>query len=102
MAADRSGTTVSAVLPIDAAALTAALDPRMLVSGAARATHLAPPRSAARWGNGFEQTSRHSSSCAPAAASSASWHLVGLVPGANDRACLRRRRRNKVTHRFTN
>ena len=51
MAADRSGTTVSAVLPrVDAAALAAALDPvvakdALLVSDAARATHLAQPRS---------------------------------------------------------
>ena len=52
MAADRSGTTVSAVLPrVDAAALTAALDPvvakdALLVSPTvARATPLAPPRS---------------------------------------------------------
>ena len=51
MAADRSGTTVSAVLPrVDAAALTAALDPvgregRPAGPTVARATHLAPPRS---------------------------------------------------------
>ena len=51
MAADRSGTTVSAVLPrVDAAALTAALDPWSRRTPCwsptvARATHLAPPRS---------------------------------------------------------
>ena len=49
MAADRSGTTVSAVLPrVDAAALTAALarwSRRMRSPTVARATHLAPPRS---------------------------------------------------------
>ena len=44
MAADRSGTTVSAVLPrVDAAALTAALDP--VVAKLVSDTHLAPPRS---------------------------------------------------------
>ena len=62
MAADRSGTTVSAVLPrVDAAALTAALDPvvakdALLVSDGGASY---PPCAAAlgvstaRWGNGF-------------------------------------------------
>ena len=119
MAADRSGTTVSAVLPrADAAALTAALDPvvakdALLVSDGGASY----PRCAAALGVSHEalnhsigervrgdlhvQTvnSRHSrlkDFLRPRRGIATryldnylSWfHLVGLAPGANDRACL--------------
>ena len=119
MAADRSGTTVSAVLPrVDAAALTAALDPvvakdALLVSDGGASY----PRCAAALGVSHEalnrsmgervrgdlhvQTvnSRHSrlkDFLRPRRGIATryldnylSWfHLVGLAPGANDRACL--------------
>ena len=119
MAADRSGTTVSAVLPrVDAAALTAALDPvvakdALLVSDGGASY---PPCAAALGvshevlnrsmgervrGDLHVQTvnSRHSrlkDFLRPRRGIATryldnylSWfHLVGLAPGANDRACL--------------
>ena len=119
MAADRSGTTVSAVLPrVDAAALTAALDPvvakdALLVSDSGASY---PPCAAALGvshetlnrsmgervrGDLHVQTvnSRHSrlkDFLRPRRGIATryldnylSWfHLVGLAPGANDRACL--------------
>ena len=120
MAADRSGTTVSAVLPRvdDAAALTAALDPvvakdALLVSDGGASY---PPCAAALGvshealnrlmgervrGDLHVQTvnSRHSrlkDFLRPRRGIATryldnylSWfHLVGLAPGANDRACL--------------
>ena len=119
MAADRSGTTVSAVLPrVDAAALTAALDPvvakdALLVSdggasyppcaAALGVSHEALNRSMGERVRGdlHVQTvnSRHSrlkDFLRPRRGIATryldnylSWfHLVGLVPGANDRACL--------------
>ena len=119
MAADRSGTTVSAVLPrIDAAALTAALDPvvakdALLVSdggasyppcaAALGVSHEALNRSMGERVRGdlHVQTvnSRHSrlkDFLRPRRGIATryldnylSWfHLVGLAPGANDRACL--------------
>ena len=124
MAADRSGTTVSAVLPrVDAAALTAALDPvvakdALLVSDGGASY---PPCAAALGvshevlnrsmgervrGDLHVQTvnSRHSrlkDFLRPRRGIATryldnylSWfHLVGLAPGANDRA------RAKLTHR---
>ena len=119
MAADRSGTTVSAVLPrVDAAALTAALDPvvakdALLVSdggasyppcaAALGVSHEALNRSMGERVRGdlHVQTvnSRHSrlkDFLRPRRGIATryldnylSWfHLVGLAPGANDRACL--------------
>ncbi len=119
MAADRSGTTVSAVLPrVDAAALTAALDPvvakdALLVSdggasyppcaAALGVSHEALNRSMGERVRGdlHVQTvnSRHSrlkDFLRPRRGIATryldnylSWfHLVGLTPGANDRACL--------------
>ena len=117
MAADRSGTTVSAVLPrVDAAALTAALDPvvakdALLVSdggasyppcaAALGVSHEALNRSMGERVRGDLQTvnSRHSrlkDFLRPRRGIATryldnylSWfHLVGLAPGANDRACL--------------
>ena len=122
MAADRSGTTVSAVLPrVDAAALTAALDPvvakdALLVSdggasyppcaAALGVSHEALNRSMGERVRGdlHVQTvnSRHSRHSRlkdflrPRRGIATryldnylSWfHLVGLAPGANDRACL--------------
>ena len=125
MAADRSGTTVSAVLPrVDAAALTAALDPvvakdALLVSdggasyppcaAALGVSHEALNRSMGERVRGdlHVQTvnSRHSRlkdfnarirRMRPRRGIATryldnylSWfHLVGLAPGANDRACL--------------
>ena len=119
MAADRSGTTVSAVLPrVDAAALTAALDPvvakdALLVSdggasyppcaAALGASHETLNRSMGERVRGdlHVQTvnSRHSrlkDFLRPRRGIATryldnylSWfHLVGLAPGANDRACL--------------
>ena len=114
MAADRSGTTVSAVLPrVDAAALTAALDPvvakdALLVSdggasyppcaAALRVSHEALNRSMGERVRGdlHVQTvnSRHSRLKDPAPPPrhrhplSGQLDLVGLAPGANDRACL--------------
>ena len=119
MAADRSGTTVSAVLPrVDAAALTAALDPvvakdALLVSdggasyppcaAALGVSHEALNRSMGERVRGdlLVQTvnSRHSrlkDLLRPRRGIATryldnylSWfHLVGLAPGANDRACL--------------
>ena len=119
MAADRSGTTVSAVLPrVDAAALTAALDPvvakdALLVSdggasyppcaAALRVSHETLNRSMGERVRGdlHVQTvnSRHSrlkDFLRPRRGIATryldnylSWfHLVGLAPGANDRACL--------------
>ena len=119
MAADRSGTTVSAVLPrVDAAALAAALDPvvakdALLVSDGGASY---PPCAAALGvshetlnrsmgervrGDLHVQTvnSRHSrlkDFLRPRRGIATryldnylSWfHLVGLAPGANDRACL--------------
>ena len=117
--ADRSGTTVSAVLPrVDAAALTAALDPvvakdALLVSdggasyppcaAALGVSHEALNRSMGERVRGdlHVQTvnSRHSrlkDFLRPRRGIATryldnylSWfHLVGLAPGANDRACL--------------
>ena len=128
MAADRSGTTVSAVLPrVDAAALTAALDPvvakdALLVSdggasyppcaAALGVSHEALNRSMGERVRGdlHVQTvnSRHSrlkdflrprrGIATRYLANYLSWfHLVGLAPGANDRACLAACR-NKMTH----
>ena len=119
MAADRSGTTVSAVLPrVDAAALAAALDPvvakdALLVSdggasyppcaAALGVSHEALNRSMGERVRGdlHVQTvnSRHSRLkdflCPRRGIATRyldnylSWfHLVGLAPGANDRACL--------------
>ena len=119
MAADRSGTTVSAVLPrVDAAALAAALDPvvakdALLVSdggasyppcaAALGVNHEALNRSMGERVRGdlHVQTvnSRHSrlkDFLRPRRGIATryldnylSWfHLVGLAPGANDRACL--------------
>ena len=119
MAADRSGTTVSAVLPrVDAAALAAALDPvvakdALLVSdggasyppcaAALGVSHEALNRSMGERVRGdlHVQTvnSRHSrlkDFLRPRRGIATryldnylSWfHLVGLAPGANDRACL--------------
>ena len=120
MAADRSGTTFSAVLPrVDATALTAALEIRCSPGTpcwsptAARATRRAPPRSGVSHeslnrsigervrGDLHVQTvnSRHSrwkDFLRPRRGVATryldnylSWfHLVGLAPGANDRACL--------------
>ena len=119
MAADRSGTTVSAVLPrVDAAALTAALDPvvakdALLVSdggasyppcaAALGVSHEALNRTMGERVRGdlHVQTvnSRHSrlkDFLRPRRGIATryldnylSWfHLVGLAPGANDRACL--------------
>ena len=116
MAADRSGTTVSAVLPrVDAAALTAALDPvvakdRPLVSDGGASY---PVRRRARGPQALNRSiaervrgdrmcavnGRHSRlkdflrpRCGIATRyldNYLSWfHLVGLAPGANDRACL--------------
>ena len=119
MAADRSRTTVSAVLPrVDAAALTAALDPvvakdALLVSdggasyppcaAALGVSHEALNRTMGERVRGdlHVQTvnSRHSrlkDFLRPRRGIATryldnylSWfHLVGLAPGANDRACL--------------
>ena len=119
MAADRSGTTVSAVLPrVDAAALAAALDPvvakdALLVSdggasyppcaAALGVSHEALNRSMGERVRGdlHVQTvnNRHSrwkdflrarrGVATRYLDNYLSWfHLVGLAPGANDRACL--------------
>ena len=119
MAADRSGTTVSAVLPrVDAAALTAALDPvvakdALLVSdggasyppcaAALGVSHEALNRSMGERVRGDlhvqtvnSRQSRLKDFLRPRRGIATryldnylSWfHLVGLAPGANDRACL--------------